>query len=275
MSLLLAALTAAVYGTADFLGGMAGRRAATPVVVGWSQLVGLGAVTLAAPLAGGSPRPVDLAWGVAAGLAGNLGLVALYHGLAVGRAAVVAPVSAVVGTTLPVGLGLALGEQPGPAAWAGMALAVPALVAVAAGTEEGSATRGGLRLGLAAGVGFGLFFAFIAQTPDEAGLWPLIGARAATVAVIVAVLVARRLPARPPAGTWPLLVGVGIGDILANVMYLVAVRAGPITLVTVLASLYPGVTVLLARVVQHQPLERRQVAGLVLALTAVGLLVAG
>ena len=272
MSVVLALLASLTYGAADFLGGLIGRKVPILVVVLWSQSAGLLLALLAAVV---SPAETvvasDFWWGAVGGTAGAMGLFYLYKGLAEGRMAVVSPVTALVGAIVPLGIGLAIGERPGLIHGLGIALALPAIWLVAAGPSSTSGTKAGARFGVIAGSGFGLFFAAIAQTSADSGFWPLVGARVATVALAAIFAASRRLPA-PPHGSRVGLLVVGAGDMLANVFLLLAFRSGLLTLVSVLVSLYPAVTVLLAVGVLHEPISRHQVLGLAMALVAVGLI---
>lgn len=271
MSAIFALLASLTYGVADFMGGVVGRRVSTLTLVFWSQFVGLifgvGA-SLLFPTTSLETR--DVIWGAVAGLAGLIGIFALYHGLAWGRMAVVSPLAGLISALIPLGFGVALGERPQGVEWLGVGIALPAIWIVAAGaeTEKG---HGGAGMGLIAGLGFGLFFAALSQAGDGAGFWPLVAARAASVGLLAIVLTTRR-EGLPAAGSRLVITLVGIGDILANVFLLLAYRSGLISLVSVLTSLYPAVTVLLAVVILKEPLARRQLIGVALALVAVGLI---
>ena len=189
MAILLAGLSALMYGAGDFCGGMATRRAPLFTVLVFSQLVGL-CVAAGAALAFGQrlPSAADLLWGAAAGVCGAAGLAALYRALAATLVAVASPIAAVIGAAIPLLLGLALGERPGALAWIGIGLAVPAIVLLAAGPAEqarGGMVRRAVLLGTAAGIGFGLFFFAISRTSSTSGLWPLAAARCATISLVV------------------------------------------------------------------------------------------
>jgi drug/metabolite transporter (DMT)-like permease len=272
MSAVFALLASLIYGAADFYGGVAGRRMSTIAVVFWSQLVGLVfavAASLLFPAA--SLQTSDLAWGAIAGIVGTGGIYALYHGLARARMSVVSPLAALLSALIPLGLGVAMGERPLPLEWIGVLLALPAIWLVASGVSEGVESNGGVGYGILAGLGFGLYFVALAQTSDGAGFWPLVASRTASVIFMAVVLLARRVPL-PAAGTRLLVALVGIGDIAANVFLLLAFRAGLLTLVAVLASLYPAITVLLAVSILKEPVAWRQRIGLGLALAAVALI---
>jgi len=272
MSVVLALLASLTYGAADFLGGLIGRKVPILTVVLWSQSAGLVLALLAAAVFPSEYVVAsDFWWGAIGGTAGTMGLFYLYKGLAEGRMAVVSPVTALVGAVVPLGIGLALGERPGLVHGFGIVLALPAIWLVAASPPSTTGVKGGARYGVIAGIGFGLFFAAIAQTGAESGFWPLVGARLAQVALVATVAASRRLSLPPRDSRLGLLV-LGAGDILANVFLLLAFRSGLLTLVSVLASLYPAITVLLAVAILHEPIFRRQWWGLALALVAVGLI---
>lgn len=266
--LVYAALAAVTYGASDFYGGVATRRAEATRVVLWSQVVGLALVLVAAPVFGGGLTATDIGWGTAAGLAGALGLVSLYRGLSSGRAAVVAPMSGVLSGVVPAVAGFALGERPSSITAVGFALAALAVWLVSGGKLEAAS---GFSLGVIAGAGFGLFFVFLSQIPESAGLWPLLPARAASVGVLM--LVRRRAVSEPlQRSTWRLIGAVGLGDMAANVFILLALQQGPLGEGAVVSSLYPAVTVILSAIVLGEPVRRMQWAGLSLAVVAMALI---
>lgn len=275
MVVLLALSSALVYGGADFCGGLASRRTGALAVVALSQLAGLLALLLLLPLLGGAPTAVDLLWGAAAGLAGAVGLAVFYRALADGVMSVVAPLTAVCAAAVPVLLGIALGERLAAPAVAGTALALVAVALVAA--EGGlpsleTARKAGLLPALASGAAFGLFFVLLDQPRPTSGLWPLVGARLASVALVVVLARATRSPLAPPRAVLPLAAVAGVLDMTANALFLLAAREGLLAVAGVLASLYPVSTVLLAQAVLHERLAAVQVAGLVAATAAVALI---
>lgn len=247
-----------------------GRRMPTTMVVLWSQSVGmLLAVVAALIFPANQVDLADFAWGAVAGAVGTVGLYFLYEALARGRMAVVSPAAALVGALIPLGIGLALGERPLPVEWIGILLALPAIWLIATvGEVEGFS---GLFYGFIAGAGFGSFYVAIAQTGEGSGFWPLVGARITQV-TLLAVIARRQKLGLPPSGTRLPVAVVGAADMLANVFVLLAFRSGLLTLVAVLTSLYPAVTVLLAVWILSEPIGPRQKLGLVLALVAVTLI---
>ncbi|CAN5654082.1 DMT family transporter [soil metagenome] len=277
MTILLALISATTYGAADFLGGLAARRASALGVVAVSQLAGLGLLLLLLPLLpGGDSAPADYLWAGASGIAGGIGVLLLYRGLAIGPMSLVAPVTAVCAAVLPVVVGLAFGEKLPPAALAGIAFAFPAIALVSRATappkERGGPRADSLLLALGAGVGFSAFFVLLDQTSSAAGLWPLLGTRAGSLLTVVVVAGAGRrslLIARPVV---PTALGAGALDMAANVFFLLAVNRGFLSIVAVLTALYPAATVLLARTVLEERMNRSQVAGIACAGIAVGLI---
>lgn len=266
--LLFAACAAATYGASDFFGGVASRRIEATQVVVWSQVVGLTIAAVLAPAFGGALRPGDAVWAAGAGVAGALGLVFLYQGLSTGRAAVVAPMSGVLSGVVPVVVGFVLGERPTFVTLTGFVLAAVAVWLVSGGRLDRTS---GFGAGLVAGIGFGLFFVLLAPIPETAGLWPLLPARAASIAVLLVVRRGRLGPAmgRRTAG---LVAAVGSGDMAANMFILLALQRGPLGEGAVVSSLYPAVTVVLAALIAREPVRRLQWAGLALAVAAMALI---
>jgi drug/metabolite transporter (DMT)-like permease len=275
---LLALASAILYGAADFIGGLASRRADTMVVVLVSQAAGLLMIALALPfLAAASPSANDWIWGGVAGLAGGGGVALLYRALAVGRMAVVAPVTAVCAVIVPVAVAILLGERPGLQASSGIVLAVVAIVLVSRQGQSGDASsaesRAGLGLAFASGIVIGLFFLALARTSASAGVWPLIAARIVSVALMALLIFSSSRSLMMTPSVRRLSIGGGIVDMLANLLYLFASRLGPLTLVVTLTSLYPASTVLLARVVLAEQITAHQWIGVVCALAAILIIV--
>jgi drug/metabolite transporter (DMT)-like permease len=279
MPILFAGLASATFGVSDFLGGLATRKAPAASVVVSSQLAGLVLLLAAAPLAGGSATATDLWWGAAAGTAGGAAIGVFYHAIATTRVGVAAPVGAVAATVLQVLFGLVVGERPASIAWAGIAIAIPAIVLITAGGDRSHAgraiTRRAFVLGVITGVGFALFGICISRTGDAAGLWPLLGARGASIVLMTGIALGTGRPLLVGPGVATLAVIVGLGDMAGNIFFLVAVRRGLLSLVSVIVSLYPAATVLLARTVLGERVAAVQAAGLALAALGVTLIALG
>lgn len=296
MVTIFALAAALLYGSADFLGGVATRRARALSILPASALAGLAVALFAALVSGEGPRLAGLAWGLAAGALGGIGLIVFYAGLAEGPMTVVAPTSALTATVLPVAVSIADGERASASVYIGALICLAAIVLVsAAGSpaedKAGDDTRGGaageqravglvrrlaargfhiraIGYGLAAGATFGLFFIFLRNAGQSGAFWPIVASRLAGFLVIVIVAaVTRTRPVIASGGARLLLAmfGSGVLDASANVSYVVATRHGLFGLAVVLTSLYPGVTVVLARFVLGERLRVAQVAGLLLA----------
>lgn len=236
-----------------------------------------------------SPSRPDLLWGVSAGLTGGIGVALLYRALAIGTMAVVAPTTAVCAVAIPVVVSVLLGERPVPLAIAGIALGIGSIVLVSQqrtptepGRHDPAASAGspralplGVGTALASGVAIGLFFLSLARTGSEAGAWPLVVARLVSVTLVGAIAITGRRSLRMPAPAVALAIVCGALDMLANALYMLAARIGPLSVVVTLSSLYPASTVLLARVVLRERLSPWQITGVGCALVAVVLIVSG
>jgi drug/metabolite transporter (DMT)-like permease len=269
-SILLAGLSALVWGSADYCGGRATARGNAFAVTVVSQLFGLPLIALALVLLPGHFYVSDLPWALLAGAAGLVGIVLLYQGLASGAMAVVAPVTAVTGAIVPMLVGLATQELPTAIALVGAVCAVVAIALVSLGPRHASG-RVSLRIiGLALGAGalFGIFFALLAQTHHDSGMWPLVSVRAASLALGLLIMARRGIPVRVPRETLRWVGYAGMGDIAANALFLVATRYGLLSVVAPVAALYPVSTVLLALTLDREHVRPIQIAGLGLAATA-------
>ncbi|GII55687.1 hypothetical protein Pth03_40760 [Planotetraspora thailandica] len=272
----LATACAVIFGTADFFGGLATRRSRVLAVVVFSQLGGLLLIAALMPFLNGTFSPTAMLWGMAAGVAGAAGIVMFYRGLATGMMSVVAPVTATTSMGLPVLFGLFKGDRPSVVALAGVVLG---LVAVTLVSRSPDGPAGGSRVwpilnALISGAGFGGFFILLKVAPADAGLWPLLGSRIASITLVALLAVVTGRSLRPIPGTLRVTAAAGLLDMSANVLYVFAAQRGMLTLVAVLVSLYPASTLLLARYVLGERLSRVQLAGVGFALGAVALIAA-
>ena len=271
MPVLLAFCSAVVYGVGDWFGGRASRRQPSMVVAAVGQAVSLVLVVVAVVVMGPArPDSATWAWGAFGGIVGALGIAGLYHGFAHGDISVVAPVSAVVGVVLPVVVGLALGERPSPLAFVGIGLAVVAvaLVSGALGTHKHNTPPRIVALAVGVGACFGLLFVAFDRTDPDSGLWPLVAARLASVPLLVVLIAMTRSRVVRDRESLSIAVAAGVFDMGANVLYLAAVRAGMLSIVSVVASLYPASTVALAFGIDKERLGKWQAVGLGVAALA-------
>lgn len=268
---LLALCSAAAYGIGDFCGGMAARRVPATTVLLWSHVLGLLLLVLASPFVGGNAGAGDLLFGAVGGLGGAAGVGLLYKGLAVGPMSVVAPITALLSATVPVLVGIVQGDRPSGGVLVGMLGALVAIVLVSAqgGGSLRPADLRGVTFALGAGLGFGVFFVALSYTGDDSGIWPLVAARAASVGVMGTLALLGRISRAAPTGNTRSLTAVaGTLDAVANVLYLLAVREGLLSVVSVLAALYPVGTVVLARIVLKERFATVQRVGMAIALPA-------
>lgn len=280
---LLALASAVLYGAADFVGGLTSRRASTLAVVFVSQLSGAVVVLVLLPiLPAATVVRSDVVWAVVAGLGGGLGVALLYRGLAIGTMSVVAPTTAVCAVAIPVAVSIALGERPSAVTLCGVAIALAAIVLVSQSpapphdSHHHSHATQALLMAIASGVAIGIFYLALARTSGDAGLWPLLVARAGSAAVFaVMALVRGHGGLRMSRTVLPMAIACGVTDMAANGLYLVATRGGALSVIVTLASLYPASTVILARVVLHERLGRLQIAGIAASLVAIVMIVSG
>jgi drug/metabolite transporter (DMT)-like permease len=283
MPFAMALLSSMLYGIADFLGGMGSRRAPAVTVTAWFQVTGLVLLVAYACFAPGSTRASDLAWAAAAGLSGGAGVLLLYRALASGTVSTAAPLISMIALTVPVIVGLVLGERPGPLPLAGIALGVVAVALISAhgaSDEPGTTPAAPRRVtallpAVASGVLIGLFLVCLGRVERGASGWALVAGRASASLLLVGMLLASRATFRlaPPARA-PML-GAAVFDVSANVLYLLAVQRAPLSLVATLVSLAPATTVLLAQLVLRERLGPAQKVGVAVALAAVVLLAQG
>lgn len=275
MAALLALASALSFGISDISGAVASRRTSALMVTLGMQVSGFLVIVPALVLLPGVPSTRALLLGALAGVLGNLGLVLYLRSMAVGPVGVISPVSALVGASVPVAWGVALGgESLGAGQSIGVVAGLVAVVLVAwspGASLRAYGSRGPL-VALVAGALFGLFFVALDATPADSGLWPLIGSRVAGTTMILLLLVRVRRP-RPPRAVWRLVVLAGVTDMLANLLFLLATRSGLLSLVSLLASLYPVVALVLARFLLAERLTGLQAVGVALALAATGLLI--
>ncbi len=271
------AIPAAVgFGVADFAGGLATRRASCTLgLITVAQLVGAAVLLPALTLLPGRPSAAAAGFGALAGLAGSSGLLMYFRGLARGPMGVVAPLSALAGAGLPLAVGLVAGEHSGPVTLSGVVVALVAIALATAGTFHDRIAVGGLLLGIGSGVGFGLFYVALDATSPESGLWPLLAAKLAAVAVFGSLVLARRTSGGALWARSGLIVLSGTADMMSNILFLLATRTGPLSVSAVLVSLYPVVVVLLARFVLRERLTLLQATSVAFALAASALLSSG
>ena len=234
------------WGTGDFSGGLASRRAHVYTVVLGVYVTGVILLPILALMwREALPSWHDALWGASAGLVGTLGLTAYYRALAVGRMGINAPITAVLAATLPV-------------IFSAFALGLPSPLQLA-----------GFGLALLAGLGIGGFFILIGQVSPRAVFWPLTCARIVSLLFMFVFVRARGEALLPKKPVFPLILLAGALDVAGNVFFVLAAHAGRLDVATILSSLYPAVTVLLAALILRERVSRIQAVGIALALGAI------
>lgn len=263
---MLTALTAWLFGGGDYCGGLATRRSPALAVVITSQVCGLPLLAVVVVLGSAPAGASVILWGAAAGGFGMAGIVILFRGLADGSAAVVSPSAALTTSLVPLAVGVATGDRLSGLAVVGIMLALAAapLLTVTGGRVTKAVVALSLRLGLASGVAFGIFFTLLAQAGDDAGMWPLVGARSVSIPLAMAIAQVSGTSRVAREGlAWA--VPSGVLDMAANAAFLAAAASGDLAVVGALLSLYPMSTIALARVHDHQHVRPVQIVGLILA----------
>jgi uncharacterized membrane protein len=220
------------------------------------------------------PGPADIGWSVASGVAGVIGLSALYAGLAAGRMSIVAPVTGVLAVAIPVVAGIVLEGLPRTEVLAGISLAVVAVVLVSRVADE-TGRSGGLRYALVAGTGIGIFNVLIGQVTDGYVFGPLSIMRGTQVVLLLAVIVFGARAWRMPRTVVPAVLLIGLLDMGGNAFYIAARQAGELAVAATLSSLYPVGTVILAAIFLRERIGRGHAVGIVLAAIAVALIASG
>lgn len=266
-------LSAVAWGGGDFSGGLATRRASPFQVLALAALSGMAVLALFALLSREPfPHGEEALLAVLAGLAGSLALASLYQGLAIGNAAVVAPVSAVLGAGVPVAYSASLHGVPPPLQIAGFGAALTGIFLVSRSTGEAKDGRQrGLLLAVLAGLGFGVFFILMAEAGRVLIFTPLIVARGVMFLVAVGVILARRIRFPSPRAN-PVAVLAGVLDGGGNALYVLAGQFLRLDVAAVLASFFPATTVALAALILKEKVTRGQAAGTLLCLAAIVLI---
>ena len=258
------------YGAADFSGGFAAKRASTFSVMAVARTCGAILMSVLAFMTRERfPSSGEMLWAGAAGLIGGVALAAFYRALAGGKMGIVAPLTSVASAALPVLVGIVIAGRPSLRVIAGMLLALVALWFIS--RPDGETKRSGIGLALLAGSGFGLFLVCIHRAGPDATYWPVAIACVTSLVLSAAVVIVQRspLPSRP---VLPVVITAGVLDSAGNALFVLASRHGRLDIAAVLSSLYPAITVILARVVLAERLTPAQTAGMLLALAAVGLI---
>jgi drug/metabolite transporter (DMT)-like permease len=264
------------WGFADFYGPLKGRTLGALRVMLISQLVGLTAIALAVAFRGIGPMDAAVLLAIPASCLGTLGLYSYYRGMAVGAMSVVAPVAG-LSAIVPVIVGFASGDRP--SAWQnlGIVLALAGVLLASREHQEGGGRRfaAGVGLALLAAVGFGGYFPFMHAAGEADYWWASLIFRTTSLTIIASAVAITRAGVGVPRADLAVVVFVGLGDTLGNLLFAASSKYGLVSVTSVLASLYPIVTVMLARVVLKERVDRSQQVGIAGTLTGVALISAG
>jgi drug/metabolite transporter (DMT)-like permease len=277
VSVLLALAASLAWGFADFGAGVGSRRLPLFVVATFSQVAGLVVAAVVVAASGAStPSAAQTGWAAAAGVVGVVGIAAFYRALAIGTMGIIGPITATA-SVVPVAYGLARGERPSALQGIGVGLAVLGVAAAARERDLERARRFGAGVGIAlvAALCFGGALIGLSRAAQGGTGWAVLTMRAVAIPIVVgaALALGPRLP-RTGRG-WALLVGVGVADTGATLLYAAATTRGLLSVVAVLSSLYPIVLVVLARVLLAERIARPQLAGVAVALGGVALISVG
>jgi len=271
-ALLLALGASLAWGVADFAGPWQARTLGTLRVLWWSQLAGLAAIGIVVAAFLRPPEGAAVLWAVPAAISGMLGLYAYYRGMVVGAMSVVAPIAG-ASAIVPVIFGIASGDRPSALQLGGIACALAGVVLASQEHQEGERrVAAGVGLAVLAAIGFGFYFPPMHAAGDADPWWASFLFRATATVLVAAIVLLRRPPLR--IGGWRLWVvlGVGLGDTLGNLLFAASAGHGLVSLTSVLASLYPVVTVTLAAIVLHERISGGQRVGVALTLSGIVLI---
>jgi drug/metabolite transporter (DMT)-like permease len=264
------------WGLADFFGPLQGRVLGALRALVYVQLGGLVGIAVIVAVRGKGPQDAVALLAIPAAISGTLGLFAYYRGIAVGAISIVAPIAG-ISAVVPVVVGIASGESPSTWQLAGMVCALVGvfLAAREPGSGGGTQLAAGVGLALLAAIGFGGYFPFMHAAGNADFWWASLIFRMVSTSVILVAVAVRRPPLRVPARLLPWLALIGFGDMFGNLLYAAASTSGLVSVTSVLASLYPIVTVVLARMLLSERVARSQEAGIALTLAGVALISAG
>jgi drug/metabolite transporter (DMT)-like permease len=275
-AIVLALGASLTWGFADFFGPLQGRKLGALRTLVYVQLGGLVGIAVIVAVRGLGPRSAVTLLAIPAAISGTLGLFAYYRGIAVGAISIVAPIAG-VSAVVPVFVGIASGESPSPLQLTGIACALLGVFLAAREPGRAGETKlaAGVGLAILAAIGFGGYFPFMHAAGNADYWWASLIFRIASTSVILVAVALQRPALGVPVRILPWLALIGFGDMFGNLLYAAASTSGLVSVTSVLASLYPIVTVVLARIVLSERVARSQEAGIALTLAGVALISAG
>jgi uncharacterized membrane protein len=268
MTLLFALSGAMFYGIADYCGSRGARAANSAAVTFVGQAAALVIISLYLVTVRSSPPPLESwLWTTGGGFGGAIALVAFYQAMSKGSMTVIAPITAVIGLSVPVVAGFLQGERPKTLAWFGIGLAIVAVALVGDVLDKHDLPTpiSAIWLAVAAGIGFGMIFVCMANASHDHGIWPLFGQRIVSVPTVAAIAMFQTKRVFVPRKVLGFALAAGILDTSANGLYLLATHKGMMSIVSVITALYPVSTVALAMKFDHERLHKSQAVGMALA----------
>lgn len=275
MIVILALVAAGLYGIGDFVGGLASRQRSAIALLLYAYPIGGVLMTVSLLFVPGHAGPRTIVLGASGGLAGMVGVILMYSALAVAPMNIISPVTAVLAAIVPVGFGVAVGERPAVTAWIGILLGLFAVIMVSRTPDDHPHGRVPVRvmtMAVLAGVGFGVYFICLARNPHSSGAWPVVISRFTSAILIYPLARSTKNVTLMRGRLLALAIVAGLCDAGANLFFLLASRHGYLSLASVITSLYPAATVVLAIVVLHERTGRLQRIGLALAALSIVLI---
>jgi Predicted membrane protein len=282
LAIVVGLASAVTYGVADFFGGLGAKRTAPVVVTALAAVVGLLVLLPFALLGPGEASAEAFLWGGLSGVTGAAAIFLLYAALAIGPMSILSPLTAVLSALVPMTWGLLGGERLPWWGYLALGGVLVAIVLVGFVPEKGAVRPRprGILYAVGSGLLIGAFFILVDRAPDESGLYPLVGNRGVSGVILLVVVAVLALRARGREGgafpglrgALPVIVACGVADAVANVLILTGLRMGDLTVMSVLAALYPAGTIALAALVLRERIAPVQWIGLALALTSAAIL---
>lgn len=275
MTIIFSLTAALFYGLADYSGSRASRFANSASITFFGQAVAFVALGVFLAIVKTPVMPLESwLWTTGGGFGGALALVAFYKAMSMGSMTVIAPITAVIGLSVPVIAGVLSGERPSGSAWIGILLATiaVALVADVLDRHDLPTPPRVIWMAVAAGLGFGMIFVCMGNASHDHGVWPLFGQRLVSVPTVAAIALIQTRSISVPKRVILLSIAAGVLDTSANGLYLLATNAGLISIVSVVVAMYPVATIFLAMTLDHERLHKSQGVGLLLAITSLVLI---
>lgn len=275
MAALLALLSSLVWGASDFLGGTLSKRLPAIAVVGGSQIFGLLSALIVATVRGDLDSPFGyIIWGMFAGWFGLVGLIAFYAALSTGRMGIVSPISS-LGVLVPLSIALLTGEKPSGLQYVGILIAVMGVVLASGPELNGGSDARPVLLAFVAALTFGFTIYGMARGSEYSSAMTVVAMRVAQVSAVLVIAAWKRSTGGLSRSDIPLLIVIGSTDAIANILFTASTAIGMLAVTSVLGSLFPVATVILALIFHKERLMPIQYLGIVATMGGVIAITAG